>query len=65
VQVKVFWHVMLCIVAIGYQCFGGLLCLHLQGSSKHVILLQHYTAHSPEDLNLNLHHYENSKPAVP
>jgi len=30
IQVQVFWVVMLCSAAVGYQGFGGL-CLHLQG----------------------------------
>jgi len=43
-QVKVFWVVMLCSVVVGYQCFRGLCCLHLQG-----ITAQH---HNPDDLDL-------------
>jgi len=30
VQVEVFWVVTPSSVAVGYQCFGGLCCLHLQ-----------------------------------
>jgi len=29
IQVKVFWVVMLCSIAIGYHCFGEPQCLHL------------------------------------
>jgi hypothetical protein len=31
VRVEVFCVVMPCIVEVGYQCFGGPCCLHLQG----------------------------------
>jgi hypothetical protein len=31
IQVKVFWMVMLCNVAIGYQHFEGPYCIHLHG----------------------------------
>jgi len=30
-QVEVFWVVMTCSAVIGYQCFRGPYCLHLQG----------------------------------
>jgi hypothetical protein len=30
-QLKVFWVMTLCSVVVGYQCFRGLCCLHLQG----------------------------------
>jgi hypothetical protein len=36
-QVKVFWVVMLCSVAVGYQCFRGPCCLHLQGEVTTII----------------------------
>jgi len=39
-QDVVFWAVMLCIVAIGYQHFGGHCCFHLQGGI-------HYPASQP------------------
>jgi len=39
IQIKVFWVVMPCTVVIGYQWFGGLSCLHLEG-----ILSQHFMA---------------------
>jgi len=29
-EVGVFWVVMPCSIAVGYQCFGGPCCLHLQ-----------------------------------
>jgi hypothetical protein len=32
--VKGFWVVMLCGVAVEYQCFGGPCCLHLQGEMR-------------------------------
>jgi hypothetical protein len=31
IQVEVFWVVTSCSVVIGYQCFGGPCCYHLQG----------------------------------
>jgi len=34
VQVKVFSVVILCSVAVGYRCFGGLCCLHLQDEAN-------------------------------
>jgi len=33
-QVEVFWVVLLGSVAVGYNCFRGLCCLHLQGWSS-------------------------------
>jgi hypothetical protein len=36
IQVKVFWVVMLCGVAVGYQHFGGSCCNHLYGEVKMV-----------------------------
>jgi hypothetical protein len=33
-QVEVFWVVMPCNVVVGYQCFRGPCCLHLQGEVK-------------------------------
>jgi len=51
VQVKIFWVVTPCGVVVGYQRFGGPLCLHLQGEDggsvdlwNFGILPQHYTA---------------------
>jgi len=35
VQVKIFWVVMLCSVAVGYQCFRGSCCPHLGWISDH------------------------------
>jgi len=31
IQVAVFWVVTPCSVVVGYRCFGGPCCLHLQG----------------------------------
>jgi len=31
IQVELFWVVMRCSIVVGYQCFGGPCCLHLQG----------------------------------
>jgi hypothetical protein len=31
IQVEVFWIVMPCSGVVGYQCFGGCCCFHLQG----------------------------------
>jgi len=31
IQIKFFWVVTLCSVAVGYHCLGGPCCLHLQG----------------------------------
>jgi len=42
IQAEAFRVVMQCSVVVGYQCFGGLCCVHLQG-----ILLQPYTASQP------------------
>jgi len=33
IEFVVFWVVALCNVVVGYHCFGGLYCLHLQGWS--------------------------------
>jgi hypothetical protein len=34
IQVEVFWSVMLCSVAVGYEHFRGPSCLHLQGDNN-------------------------------
>jgi len=31
IQVEVFWVVTLCSIVVGYQCFRGPCCFHLQG----------------------------------
>jgi len=31
IQAKIFWVVTPCSIVVGYQCFGGLFCLHLKG----------------------------------
>jgi len=55
---------------VGYQCFGGLCCLHLHFTLKmeaarssemlvfYHIITQH---HNSEDHNTNFHHHENFK----
>jgi hypothetical protein len=49
-QVEVFRVVTPRSVVVGYQCFGGPFCLHLQVITRR---------HNPEELDLNLHHREN------
>jgi hypothetical protein len=50
---------------VGYQRFGGLCCLHLQGEawiSETSVSYRNITwRHSPEDLDLNHHRRENLK----
>jgi len=63
-QVDVFWVVMSCSVAVGYQRFGGLCCLHLQGEETLVSYRNTARRHNPEDLDLNLHRRENLKSLI-
>jgi len=52
-QVQVFWYVMPCNVAVGYQIFGGPYFLHLQGKI--------FKQGLQEGLALNLHQRKNLK----
>jgi hypothetical protein len=59
------------VLYVGYQRFGGLRCLHLQGEDEGgiifrsvVILPQHTWRHILEDLDLNLHLREKLKSRV-
>jgi hypothetical protein len=68
IQIEVFWVVMLCSVVVGYQCFRGSCCLHVQGevkmeavrTSETLVSYCNTTKHcNPEYLNLligALHH---------
>jgi len=38
IQVVVLWIMTSCSIALGYQCFGGPCCLHLQGPDVVVTL---------------------------
>jgi len=65
IQVEVSWVVMPCSVVVGYQHFGGLCCLHLQGKvngarkvvQMEVASLYENTTwrHNPGDLDFNSH----------
>jgi hypothetical protein len=64
IQVEVFWVVTPCNVAVGYQCFGGSCCFHLEGEveavgSPEMFLSYHVTTYhdNPEDLNFKLLKY--------
>jgi len=41
-QVELFWVVTLCIVALGYQRFGGLYWLHVHGDNVCVLCICFY-----------------------
>jgi hypothetical protein len=72
-QVEVFWIVTMRSVIVGYQRFGGLCCLCLQGEVKMKTAWTSQTTtsfhnttqrHNPEDLDLNLHHRKNLKSLI-
>jgi hypothetical protein len=66
VQGEVFCTVMPCNAVVGYQCFRGPCCLHLQSEVKkkatwtsEMLVSYHSTTwhHNPEDLDMKVHNY--------
>jgi len=52
-EVEVFWIVML-YSDVGYQCFGGLCCLHLQGKTVASCITSLHNITTQKTMNLNL-----------
>jgi hypothetical protein len=64
IHVKVFWVVKPCSGGVGYQCFGGPCCIHLQGEVKTGSKVPNCNTtwhHNPEDSDLNLYCCKNLK----
>jgi hypothetical protein len=49
IEVEVFWAVMPCRVIVGYQHFGGLCCLQLQGEARRRVVMR-YDTNVSEDI---------------
>jgi hypothetical protein len=55
VQVEAFWVLTTCSVVVGYQCFRGPCCLHLQAWTCEMFVFYHdiIQHQNPEDFDLN------------